>query len=173
VEGVDRMDDEAFRREVGRRFGSVGEAMTRRVLTFEPGMRASDAALRLAAEGIAGGPVVEGGRVVGVLTLRDLLEREGHVAAQTSGPFLRGERHLAKLTVRDVMTAEVVTVRAGDPLVRAIELMDRAGVNRLPVVDEQERPVGILARDDVLRRVAAALRPPEEPHPGAPRIEPN
>lgn len=167
------MDDEAFRREAGRRFGTVGDAMTRRVLTFEPGMRASDAALRLASEGIAGGPVVEEGRVVGVLTLRDLLEREGHVATQTSGPFLRGERHLANLTVADVMTREVVTVHAGDPLAQAIELMDRAGVNRLPVVDEQDRAVGILARDDVLRAIAAVLRPPEIAHPDAPRIEPN
>ena len=167
------MDQDALRREVEQRFGTVGDAMTRRVLTFEPEMRASDAALRLASEGIAGGPVVEGGRVVGVITLRDLLEREGHVASQTSGPFLRGERHLAKLTVGDVMTKEVVTARAGDPLVSAIELMDSAGVNRLPVVDEEERAVGILARDDVLHAIATVLRTPVEPHAGAPRIEPN
>lgn len=167
------MDHDAFSREVEHRFGTVGDAMTRRVLTFEPEMRASDAALRLASEGIAGGPVVEGGRVVGVLTLRDLLEREGHVTSQTSGPFLRGERHLAKLTVAEVMTKEVVTARAADPLVHAIELMDAAGVNRLPVVDDQDRPVGILARDDVLRAIAAVLRATAVPHPGAPRIEPD
>jgi CBS domain-containing protein len=167
------MDHDAFYREIEDRFGTVGDAMTRRVLTFEPDMRASDAAMRLAAEGIAGGPVVEGGRVVGILTLRDLLEREGHTAAQTSGPFLRGERHLAHLTVAEVMTKEVVTAHAGDPLVHAIEVMESAGVNRLPVVDEQDRPVGILARDDVLRVIARVLRAHGAPHPGAPRIEPD
>ena len=159
------MDHEAFYGESEQRFGTVGDAMTRRVWTFEPEMRASDAALRLATEGIAGGPVVESGRVVGVLTLRDLLEREGHVSTQTTGPFLRGERHLANLTVADVMTREVVTVRASDPLTHAIELMDAAGVNRLPVVDAEDRPVGILARDDVLHAIARALRPPEATAP--------
>ena len=69
------MDHDSFYREIEGRFGTVGDAMTRRVLTFEPEIRASDAALRLADEGIAGGPVVEGGRVVGIVTLRDLLFR--------------------------------------------------------------------------------------------------
>ncbi len=75
--------------------------------------------------------------------------------------------------VAEVMTKEVVTARAADPLVHAIELMDAAGVNRLPVVDDQDRPVGILARDDVLRAIAAGLRATAVPHPGAPRIEPD
>ena len=161
------MDHDAFRREAEERFGTVGDAMTRRVLTFDSGMRASDAALRLASEGIAGVPVVDGTRVVGIITLRDLLEREGHVAAQTSGPFLRGERHLSKLTVADVMTKDVDTTRADGPLVSAIDLMDSAGVSRLPVVDEEDRPLGILARDDVLRSIAAVLRAPEGSRAGS------
>jgi CBS domain-containing protein len=154
------MDDSAFRREAEQAFGRVEAAMRASVIAFEPGMRASDAALRLAAEGIAGAPVIENDRVIGVISLRDLLEREGHVASQTSGPFLRGERHLAALTVADVMAREVVTVRETDPLTRAIDLMDSCGVNRLPVVDDRERPVGILARDDVIRGLARVLREP-------------
>ncbi len=166
------MEHEVFAREAQERLGTVGEAMTTRVLTFEPGTRASDAALRLAVEGVAGGPVVEEGRVVGVITLSDLLEREGHVSGQTTGPFLRGERHLTNLTVGDVMTRGAVTARVDQPLVEAIIAMDEVGVNRLPVVDEQERAVGILARDDVLRAIARAIRGPET-HPGVPRIEPD
>lgn len=152
------MDDGTFRREAEQRFGTVADAMTRRVITFEPGQHASDAALRLGIEGIAGGPVVDGGVVVGVITLRDLLEREGHLSSQTTGPFLRAERHLSNLSVADVMTKDVVTVGADDPLVRALEMMDETGVNRLPVVNDEGRPVGILARDDVLRAMARGLR---------------
>lgn len=167
------MDHDAFRREAESRFGTVGAAMTANVLTFESDLRASDAALQLAAAGVAGAPVLEGGRVVGVVTLRDLLDREGHTASQTSGPFLRGERHLAHLSVADVMSREVLTAEQDWPLTRALEVMDAAGVNRLPVVDETERPVGILAREDVLRAIARALREPHVTHPGAPRIEPD
>jgi CBS domain-containing protein len=149
---------DTFHREAEQRFGTVGDAMTKRVITFEPGQHASDAALRLGVEGIAGGPVVDGEVVVGIITLRDLLEREGHTSSQTTGPFLRAERHLANLTVADVMTKDVITIRAEEPLVHALELMDSSGVNRLPVVNGQDRPVGILARDDVLHAIAQALR---------------
>jgi hypothetical protein len=168
------MDREAFRREAEVAFGRVGEAMTVRVVTFEPTTRASDAALRLSSEGIAGAPVVEGGQVIGVISLRDLLAREGHLAPQTSGPFLRGERHLANLTVADVMTRDVVCVRDDAPLVRAIGLMDSEGVNRLPVLDARGRPVGILARDDVIAAIARVVgAPPVGVHPGAPVLEPD
>ncbi|HEX9123296.1 MAG TPA: CBS domain-containing protein, partial [Actinomycetota bacterium] len=96
--------------------------------------------------------------VVGVITLRDLLDRESHGASQVTGPFLRGDRQLGGLHVADVMTREVVTAREDWPLSRAIVLMEDAGVNRLPVLDREDHPVGILARDDVVRAVAGALR---------------
>lgn len=169
------MDRDAFRREAEAAFGDVGEAMTAGVLVFEPGMRASDAALQLSTRGVAGAPVLDGERVVGVVSLSDLLAREGHLAPQTSGPFLRGERHLANLTVAQVMTREVVSIHRREPLVRAIALMDAEGVNRLPVVDDRDRAVGILARDDVLGAIARAVRPgePMAVHPGAPVLEPD
>lgn len=167
------MDRDAFRRNAEEVFGTVGGAMTANVLTFEPEDRASDAALRLGLHKVAGAPVLRDGRVVGILTLSDLLEHEGHATSQTSGPFLRGERHLASLTVADVMTMRVVTIRATEPLIRAIDLMDAVGVNRLPVVNEQERSVGILARDDVIRTIARVVRDlvPAKAHPGAPELE--
>jgi len=167
------MDQDAFAREAEHHFGTVREAMTARVLALEPTLRASEAAMRLAEEGVAGAPVLEGERIVGVLTLRDLLEREGGPTTQTHGPFLRGERRLANLTVADVMTRDVVVASADWPLTRAIEAMESSGVNRLPVVDEQGRAVGILARDDVIRAVARGLREPGEHHVDAPQLEPN
>jgi CBS domain-containing protein len=170
------MDRDAFRREAEVAFGRVRDAMTAHVLTFEPGTRASDAAIRLSVEGIAGAPVVaEDGSVVGVVSLRDLLAREGHLAPQTSGPFLRGERHLANLAVADVMTREVVTIGVDEPVIRAAELMDAEGVNRLPVVDERGQTVGILARDDVIAAIARALRALQlvGVHPGSPLLEPD
>lgn len=169
------MNRDVFRHEAERAFGSVRQAMTSRFLAFEPRTRASDAALQLGAQGVAGAPVLEGGRVVGMLSLSDMLAREGHLAPQTSGPFLRGERHLANLTVADVMTRDVVTVDADAPLVRAAGLMDAAGVNRLPVLDEAGTPVGILARDDVIHALAQVVGETElvNAHAGASVLEPD
>jgi CBS domain-containing protein len=150
--------DGAFRKAVDERFGTVGRAMTSNVLELSPGLLASDAVRALTEAGVAGAPVVEGGKVVGVITLRDLLDRETPGASQVTGPFLRGDRQLAGLYVADVMTRDVYTAQEDWPLSRAIMLMDEAGVNRLPVLDRDQRPVGILARDDVVRAVAKALR---------------
>ena len=56
------------------------------------------------------------------------------------------------------MTAEPITARTNAPLTDAVLFMDQAGVNRIPVVDSDGRPVGILTRDDVLSELARRLR---------------
>jgi CBS domain-containing protein len=55
------------------------------------------------------------------------------------------------MLVRDVMTTEVVTVEPGTSVKRATELLDQHSVTSLPVVDEQDRLVGVLSEADVLR----------------------
>lgn len=145
-------------RTLGNVLGNVERAMTANVLVLPPQMRASEAVVIMGRRGVAGAPVVEGGVVVGVVTLADLWERTGHVRAQTSGPFLRPERHLSTFDVRDVMTRDVVTVTTDTLLIDAAVMMEARGVNRLPVVDATGRPVGILARDDVIRAVARATK---------------
>ena len=142
------------RHTLGTLLGDVESAMTANVLVLSPEMRASEAAAIMGRRGVAGAPVVEGGVVIGVVSLTDLWERTGYVHAQTSGPFLRPEGHLSTFSVRDVMTRDVVTVTTDTLLIDAVALMDEGGVNRLPVVDEAGRPVGILARDDVIQTLA-------------------
>jgi predicted transcriptional regulator len=87
--------------------GSVRDAMKRAVVTLRPEQSLVDAALELERAGVSGGPVVEEGAVVGVVTLRDLLkEADAPAHAATSGPWLRFEHLLAgsRSTVADVMT---------------------------------------------------------------------
>jgi CBS domain-containing protein len=52
------------------------------------------------------------------------------------------------------MTKSAVTASADEPLVEAVVRMAKARIDRLPVVDRDGRPVGILARDDVVRVLA-------------------
>lgn len=152
-----------------RLLGTVGEAMTGEVTALQADTPADTAIRRLEQTQVSGAPVVDHGRVVGVVTLRDLLVpvlADGPV--QTTGPFHRHEHDLIGYRVRELMTAEPVTARADSPLAQAVLSMDQAGVNRVPVVDSDHRPIGILTRDDVLRVLARRIRqlgPP--PHDGS------
>jgi CBS domain-containing protein len=82
-------------------------------------------------------PVLEEGRLVGMITDRDLAIR---VVAEAMSP--------ERVTVSDVASREPVTAAPGDDLDEALRLMARHQVRRLPIV-EDERLVGILAQADV------------------------
>jgi CBS domain-containing protein len=157
-----------------RLLGKVGEAMTAEVLVLQADTPADVAARRLEHLQVSGAPVVDHGRVVGVLTLRDLLApvlADGPV--QTTGPFHRHEQHLTGYRVRELMTAEPICARTDSPLTEAVLSMDRADVNRVPVVDAAGRPVGILTRDDVLRILARTIRRLGRPAGGRSQLEPD
>jgi CBS domain-containing protein len=126
--------------------GTVGDAMTGAVVLLAADMPAEHALRRLDQQAVSGAPVVDRGRVVGVITRRDLL-----VPIPEQGSY---ESPLAGLRVCDLMSTEPVTAGPGWPLVKAVREMIRHGVNRLPVVEAAGRPVGVLTRDDVLRVLA-------------------
>ena len=139
--------------------GTVGEAMTGEVIVLQADTPTDIAIRRLEQTQVSGAPVLDHGRVVGVVTLRDLLVpvlADGPV--QTTGPFHRHEQQLTGYQVRELMTAEPITARTDAPLTDAVLFMDQAGVNRIPVVDSDGHPVGILTRDDVLSELARRIR---------------
>jgi CBS domain-containing protein len=145
--------------------GLVEDAMTRDVITISESSSLSSAARELERAGVSGAPVVRDGRVVGVVTLADLLAHTpGHRGpVSLTGPFNRVEHLLAEVppgtTVRHAMTAGATTVDVEDSIVHAASIMVDAGVNRLPVVDLLGSPCGILTRDDVIAAVARLGRP--------------
>jgi CBS domain-containing protein len=154
--------------------GTVGEAMTGEVVVLQADTPADVATWRLEHMQVSGAPVVDHGRVVGVVTLRDLLVpvlADGSV--QTTGPFHRHEHRLTGYRVHELMTAEPVTARVDSPLAKAVLSMDQVGINRLPVVNAGGRPVGILTRDDVLRALARRIRQLGRPEGGRPEMEPD
>jgi CBS domain-containing protein len=144
--------------------GTVGDAMNRSVITLRPDMALGDAARMLERSGVAGAPVVRGDRVVGMVGRDDLMARARAISphAQASGPFLRYEHVLdglsPELTVAGVMTPQVITAGVDWPVGRAAATMEETGVNRLPVLDDEGRLVGIIARNDVIGAVARAAR---------------
>jgi CBS domain-containing protein len=140
-----------------RLLGTVGEAMTRDVVLLAADTTAAMALRRLDEKAVSGAPVVERGRVVGVITRRDLLVP---TLLDPAGPPAAGvawhRNRLDGLRVSDLMSGEPVTAEPDWPLVRAVQTMIVHGVNRLPVVDQAGRPLGVLTRDDVLGAVVGA-----------------
>jgi CBS domain-containing protein len=153
-----------------RLLGTVGEAMTTPVLALDADTPADRAARQLQQHGVSAAPVLHHGRVLGVVTPSDLLARPlpGLPAGQLGGPFPRHERLLASLRVWQLMRAGPVVVAADQPLAEAARLLDEHHLDLLPVVDSHGRPVGIIARDDVIRALSRHARAPRLPgHPGA------
>jgi CBS domain-containing protein len=85
-------------------------------------------------------PIVEGDRLVGVLTDRDIAVR---VVAEGRAP------EQGKVT--EVASRDIVTLDPQQDLDEALRLMARHQVRRLPVVEEDGRLVGILAQADVAK----------------------
>ena len=117
---------------------SVKDVMTSNPQTIEssePVMRAAELMKR---EDVGIAPVVEGGRLVGTITDRDIVVRvvaEGKDARQ--------------VVAREVASTALVTVDPQQDLDEALRLMARHQVRRLPVVEEDGRLVGVVAQADV------------------------
>ncbi|WP_319185877.1 CBS domain-containing protein [Streptomyces sp. ID05-18] len=110
----------------------VGDLMTDEVVTVECATPSAEVAGLLARHAINGVPVVgEDDHVVGLVSASDLLSRPAS-------------------TVGRMMSFPAVTVYAEQTVAEAARLMTRRGCERLPVVDDEERLVGMVTRRDLL-----------------------
>lgn len=142
----------------------VRDAMTNLVVTLRPGDEIPYAARRLLSNRISGAPVIEGGRVVGIVSEVDLVRAYTPPLGRGSlfpTPYplmflLRGSppRDVSDARVHDVMTEKVVSIGPEQSIFEAAGLIDRHGVRRLPVIDEEGYLIGILARSDLVRCMA-------------------
>lgn len=141
----------------------VSEAMTRDVVAIAANKTIFQAWKLMLEKRVKAIPVVDSsGRVVGILTDEDLLERAGiqqrlSVAIRMDRTEI--EQELIALenstrTVLDVMTHPAITVLESDTLGVATTKMAKAGLKRLPVVNKDGKLVGMLSRLDILRQVA-------------------
>ncbi|MEU0438092.1 CBS domain-containing protein [Streptomyces sp. NPDC006290] len=149
----------------------VGSVMTTEVVRAPYGAPFKEVARLLADHRISGLPVVDDDeKVIGVISESDLLVRQ----AQTPDPYApkrrfrlvlptRGaRRQVAKARARtagQLMSAPPVTVHAESTIAEAARVMAQNRVERLPVVDEEDRLVGIVTRRDLLQ---VFLRPDRE-----------
>jgi CBS domain-containing protein len=130
------IEQEAFpRRPASRR--PVRKVMSADVTSVAPSTPVVEAARLLAERDVGSLPIVEGERLVGIVTDRDIALR------------VVGEgRDVTGMTVDEIASRDLVTVEADDRLDTALHRMARHQVRRLPVV-EDGRLVGMLAQRDV------------------------
>jgi len=124
---------------------SIREAMTPNPTTVEPGTTAQDAARIMTSEDIGSLPIVEGDRLVGVVTDRDIAIR---IVAEGKG---------ADVPIGEIASKDVVTVDPEQSLEEAARLMAEHQVRRLPVTEEDGKLVGVLAQADIAQTGHDAL----------------
>jgi CBS domain-containing protein len=120
---------------------SIKEVMTSNPCAIDADKPVAHAAKMMKEENVGLAPVVEGDRLVGTLTDRDIVTR---VVAEGKDP--------QTVTVREVATTDLVTVDPEQDLGEALRLMASNQVRRLPVVEEDGRLVGVIAQADVARQ---------------------
>ncbi|MCX5126935.1 CBS domain-containing protein [Streptomyces sp. NBC_00347] len=136
--------------------------MTDEVVSVVTSTSFKDVAKLLAQHDISGLPVLdEEDRVLGVVSESDLIGRKAAEPPLMSEASDGRESFLSEtpFTAGEVMSAPAVTVHAEETAAGAARLMARRGVERLPVVDDEDRLVGIVTRRDLLRLF---LRPDSE-----------
>jgi CBS domain-containing protein len=118
----------------------ISELMSSNPCAIEADKPVAYAARMMKDEDVGLAPIVEGDRLVGTLTDRDIVTR---VVAEGRDP--------QSVAVREVASTDLVTIDPQQDLGEALQLMARNQVRRLPVVEEDGRLVGVVAQADVAR----------------------
>jgi CBS domain-containing protein len=141
----------------------IEDVMTREVVSVPPSMSLKDAARLCAEHTISGLPVVDEGRLVGVVSEGDVVAKETSGYEDVSEAEEAGlRRRRAAVTVGEAMTADPIVVERWNSLPFAADLMIVHGVNRLPVIDRSGALVGIVTRTDLVRAFARSDADVEE-----------
>jgi len=146
----------------------VEEVMTRMVTTIHPDAPLAEVVEKLLDKDYTALPVVdENGRVVGIISDTDLLQR-GDMEVSLSlkkaidpdlARMLITRLRQSPRTVAEVMTTNPVTIGPQARLSEAASVMSKHGLKRLPVVDEHKRVIGVLGRLDILTTLAMGYLP--------------
>jgi CBS domain-containing protein len=129
--------------------------MTTEVVTLDAGDHLDLASDIMTLGRIRHMPVVRDGKLVGILSQRDLFR--GAVSSALQFRPAAEREWLAKIRVAEVMTAGVVTAQPEWPVSHAVKVMLEGRFGCLPVIDDDDRVVGLLSESDCLRLLAECL----------------
>ena len=144
--------------------------MKKKVVSFEPEDSIFDVAKTLSKHHISGAPVVNSGKVVGVISETDIIKfmrmrlpqesmmlQEFHILrlllismVKDQLQFKKEIEKMSKIKVKDLMTKDVISITPDENVIEAATVMERHKIDRLPVVNAGKL-VGIIARPDLIR----------------------
>lgn len=129
----------------------VSAVMHRNVVTVGPDTGFQEIARLLVGRRISAVPVVDEERhVLGVISADDLLTTQAHRFHYSQRASRVASGRAAGRTAAELMSAPVLAIDPETRITRAADLMQTRHVKRLPVVDEERRLLGIVARSDLL-----------------------
>jgi CBS domain-containing protein/anti-sigma regulatory factor (Ser/Thr protein kinase) len=115
----------------------IDQVMSRKVISVTPDCSIGDLKELLRVKRISGVPVVQDGALVGMISIENVIQA-----------LERGE---LSAPVGSRMTTQLVTVRADESVVSAVNLFARYGYGRFPVLDAAGQLVGVLTKGDIVR----------------------
>ncbi len=122
----------------------VEEVMTKDLKAIAPAETMQEALETFREERISGAPVVVDGKLVGLISMEDLIR------------CLRNND--LKASVAEYMTTRPQSIRSTDPVVEALKLFASTHFGRFPVLNEQGDLVGIITKGDLTRGILTALQ---------------
>jgi len=149
----------------------VGDVMTAEVITVTQDTTVSQIARLMSQHHIGGVPVVDSaGQVVGVVTELDLIVRNTRFEMpafftildmifylETPGHYKNRLKHILGTKAAEIMSEPAETISPYDTIGELAKIMEGRRMNPIPVVDENQKLVGIVSRSDVVRLMAQEL----------------
>ncbi len=126
----------------------VGERMSRPVISITRDMPIHDALALFKKEKIRRAPVLKDGKLIGIISDKDLLNASPSQA--TSLSVWEMNYMLSKITVKEVMTREVLTVQADTPIEEAARIMADNKIGGVPVM-KADKVVGMITETDLFK----------------------
>jgi CBS domain-containing protein len=122
-----------------------------KVVTLKPDDSLREAVQKLAENKISGAPVVQGGKVVGVISESDILRFFGRALRRRGAEVTFDREKAEKTKVDSIMTKKVVGVGPDTALGDVARIMSRRKINRVVVMDDRMALLGLIARADIIK----------------------
>jgi acetoin utilization protein AcuB len=126
----------------------VGERMSRPVITVSPDMPINDCLAMFRKEHIRRAPVMKGGKLVGIVSERDLLNATP--SSVTTLSIWELNYLISKVTIKNVMAKKVITVDQDTPIEEAARIMADKKIGGVPVLSSG-KVVGIITETDLFK----------------------